>query len=82
MFQLTVQEAAALWSQHATIKPGRGQHRKYLPYAFAEHGAIMAASVLIRGTVTLSRDYDLVCLTFHLIQVSPILEALWISSET
>ena len=25
---------------------GRGQHRKYLPYAFTEHGAIMAATVL------------------------------------
>ncbi|MDH4161183.1 MAG: ORF6N domain-containing protein [Nitrospirota bacterium] len=24
----------------------RGQHRKYLPYAFTEHGALMAASVL------------------------------------
>jgi hypothetical protein len=25
---------------------GRGQHRKYLPYAFTEHGAIMAANLL------------------------------------
>jgi len=46
MFQLTAQEAAALRSQFATIKTGRGRHRKYLPYAFTEHGAIMAASVL------------------------------------
>ena len=46
MFQLTAQEAAALRSQIATLKAGRGQHRKYLPYAFTEHGAIMAASVL------------------------------------
>jgi hypothetical protein len=29
-----------------TLKPGRGQHRKYRPYAFTEHGAIMAATVL------------------------------------
>jgi hypothetical protein len=35
-----------LRSQIATLKPGRGQHRKYLPYVFTEHGAIMAASVL------------------------------------
>jgi hypothetical protein len=27
----------------ATLKTGRGQHRKYLPYAFTEHGAIMAS---------------------------------------
>jgi phage regulator Rha-like protein len=30
----------------APLKTGRGQHRKYLPYAFTEHGAIMAANVL------------------------------------
>lgn len=30
----------------ATLKGGRGRHRKYLPYAFTEHGAIMAATVL------------------------------------
>jgi hypothetical protein len=36
----------ALRSQSATLKAGRGQHRKYLPYAFTEHGAIMAATVL------------------------------------
>ncbi|MDO8413724.1 MAG: ORF6N domain-containing protein [Gallionellaceae bacterium] len=36
MFQLTEEEWAALRSQFATLKPGRGQHRKYLPYAFTE----------------------------------------------
>jgi ATP-dependent Clp protease ATP-binding subunit ClpA len=46
MFQLTIEELAALRSQIATLKRGRGQHRKYLPYAFTEHGAIMAATVL------------------------------------
>jgi hypothetical protein len=35
-----------LRSQSVTLKPGRGQHRKYLPYAFTEHGALMAATVL------------------------------------
>jgi phage regulator Rha-like protein len=46
MFQLTTDEQAALRSQIATLKPGRGQHRKYPPYAFTEHGAIMAATLL------------------------------------
>lgn len=46
MFQLTVDEAAALRLQSATLKSGRGQHRKYLPYVFTEHGAIMAATLL------------------------------------
>ena len=36
----------ALRSQIVTLKTGRGQHRKYLPYVFTEHGAIMAANVL------------------------------------
>lgn len=46
MFQLTPEEIDSLRSQIATLKLGRGEHRKYLPYAFTEHGAIMAANVL------------------------------------
>ena len=46
MFQLTAEENTALRSQIATLKLGRGQHRKYLPYVFTEHGAIMAATIL------------------------------------
>jgi phage regulator Rha-like protein len=46
MFQLDDQEQASLRSQIATLKTGRGQHRKYAPFAFTEHGAIMAATVL------------------------------------
>ena len=45
-FQLTASEAAASRSQSVTLKPGRGQNIKFLPYAFTEHGAIMAATVL------------------------------------
>jgi len=45
MFRLTKQEVAALRSHFATSNIGRGG-RRYLPYAFTEHGAIMAASVL------------------------------------
>lgn len=33
-------------SQSVTLKSGRGAHRKYLPWVFTEHGAIMAATVL------------------------------------
>jgi len=47
MFRLSREEAAELVrsrSQFATLK--RGQNIKYLPYAFTEHGAIMAANVL------------------------------------
>jgi hypothetical protein len=45
MFQLTVPEATALRSQIATSNTRRGG-RRYLPYAFTEHGAIQAANVL------------------------------------
>ena len=46
MFQLTKEETEFLRSQIATLKTGRGQHRKYRPHAFTEHGAVMLASVL------------------------------------
>ena len=45
MFQLTAEEAEFLRCQIGTSKVGRGG-RRYLPYVFTEHGAIMAASVL------------------------------------
>ena len=35
-----------LRSQIAILKGGRGEHRKYLPWVFTEHGALMAANVL------------------------------------
>jgi len=35
-----------LRSQTVTLETGRGQHRKYRPWVFTEHGAIMAATVL------------------------------------
>jgi len=46
MFQLSAEESRALRSQFATLKSGRGQHRKYLPYAFTEQGVAMLSSVL------------------------------------
>jgi phage regulator Rha-like protein len=45
MFQLTNDENKSLTSQFAMSKKGRGG-RRTLPYAFTEHGAIMAANVL------------------------------------
>src|ERR1039457_2143211 len=45
MFQLTARENKSLRSQFATANIGRGGRRS-LPYAFTEHGAIMAATVL------------------------------------
>src|ERR1051325_7596517 len=45
-FQLTEEEWGALRSQTATLKTVRGRKRKYLPFAFTEHGALMAADIL------------------------------------
>lgn len=45
MFQLSKEEWTSLRSHFATIN-GRGRHPKYLPYAFTEHGVIMAAAIL------------------------------------
>ena len=45
MFQLTAEEFDSLRSQFATSNAGRGG-RRYFPYAFTEHGAMMAAMVL------------------------------------
>lgn len=59
MFQLTKQEweslrlqietsknSNSLRLQNETLKKGRGQHSKYLPYAFTEQGVSMLSSVL------------------------------------
>lgn len=45
VFQLTAEENEVLKSQTVMSKGGRGGRRS-APYAFTEHGAIMAASVL------------------------------------
>jgi hypothetical protein len=44
MFELTDNEANSLRSQIVTLK--RGQHLKYLPFAFTEQGVAMLSSVL------------------------------------
>jgi hypothetical protein len=53
MFQLTIEEARIWWtevrggglrSQIVTLK--RGEHIKYRPYAFTEHGILMLSNVL------------------------------------
>ena len=45
-FQLGEDDWKALRSQNATLKVGRGAHRKYLPIAFTEYGALQAANIL------------------------------------
>ena len=40
------QRLESLRSQNVTLKNGRGQHTKYLPYAFTRNGIAMLSSVL------------------------------------
>ena len=44
LFELTPDENTVLRSQIATLK--RGEHSKYPPFAFTEHGILMLSSVL------------------------------------
>jgi hypothetical protein len=47
MFRLTSLEVESLRSQYAILKTGgRGQHKKYFPYAFTEQGVAMLSGVL------------------------------------
>jgi len=63
MFRLTHQEVTLLRSQIVTLKKlGRGEHFKYLPYAFTEQGVAMLSSVLrskraIRMNVEIMRTF-------------------------
>jgi hypothetical protein len=45
-FRLEQSEWDALRFQIGTLNAGRGQHRKYLPWVFTEHGAVQLATVL------------------------------------
>jgi hypothetical protein len=44
--QIVTSSDDSLRSQNVTLKTGRGQHRKYLPYAFTEQGVAMLSAVL------------------------------------
>ena len=46
MFQLTAEEREALRFQIGILKNGRGEHTKYLPYAFTEQGLAMLSGIL------------------------------------
>ena len=46
MIELTRDEYNSLRCQNGTIENGRGEHSKYLPFAFTENGVAMLSSVL------------------------------------
>lgn len=46
MFQLTKEEWESLKFQIGILKTGRGEHSKYLPFAFTEQGLAMLSGIL------------------------------------
>lgn len=46
MFQLTKEEWESLRFQFGILKAGRGEHSKYLPFAFTEQGLAMLSGIL------------------------------------
>jgi hypothetical protein len=46
MFQLTKEEWSILRSQIVTLEVGKGNHPKFLPFAFTEQGVAMLSAVL------------------------------------
>ena len=59
MFELTLEEDRALRSQLVTLK--QGEHAKYRPFAFTEHGILMLANVL--------RSEQAIAVSIHIIRV-------------
>jgi hypothetical protein len=45
MFVLRREESEVLRSQFATLKKGRGKHRKYPPHVFTEQGVAMLSNI-------------------------------------
>ena len=54
MFELTKEEYNSLRCKNFTIKNGRGQHSKYLPFAFTREGIAM-----LSGNDTLADQNDI-----------------------
>ena len=59
MFQLTAVEMESLRCNFCTLNNGRGEHSKYLPYAFTEQGVYMLMTVL-KGELAVRQSRALV----------------------
>ncbi len=54
MFELTPEEYTSIRCQNGSLKTGRGEHSKSLPYAFIASGIAMLSSVLTSETAALA----------------------------
>lgn len=67
MFELTKQEYDSLRCNFFTIKNGRGQHSKYLPYAFTQEGIAMLSG-LLRTPIAIQVNINIMRVFFQLRQ--------------
>ena len=75
MFELTPDEVKSLRCQNGTIKTGRGQHSKYLPFAFTEEGVAMLSGLLhskiaIQVNINIMRAFVAVRQAVYMLQTS------------
>ena len=62
MFELTKEEYNSLRCKNFTLKTGRGQHSKYLPFAFTREGIAMLSGLLrsdiaVRANINIMRAF-------------------------
>ena len=62
MFELTKEEYDSLRCKNFTLKTGRGQHSKYLPFAFTREGIAMLSGLLrsdiaVRANINIMRAF-------------------------
>ena len=65
MFQLTKEEWSILRSQIVTLEVGKGNHPKFLPFAFTEQGVAMLSAVLnsqraINASIAIMRAFVMI----------------------
>lgn len=75
MFELTKEEYDSLRCKNFTLKTGRGQHSKYLPFAFTREGIAMLSG-LLRSEIAVKANINIMRAFFQL------QEALLIVSNT
>ena len=75
MFELTKEEYDSLRCKYFTLKSGRGQHSKYLPFAFTREGIAMLSG-LLRSEIAVQANINIMRAFFQM------QEALLIVSNT
>lgn len=65
MFELTKEEYNSLRCKNFTIKNGRGQHSKYLPFAFTREGIAMLSG-LLRSPIAIQANINIMRAFFQM----------------